>query len=170
MQNCYIACSWSDKMAEKKRKNVHSIYLISSAHISPPGRSIFCPTSSGLKRWDSALSPLSSLGNEWEMLCEKGVMWECICCDISAPEPRCPSLSLCLSLPWSCHPCRLAPHKKASDYCEHETVFFSSGMKEGSLWPRPLIHLMLVRLSLIINSKAYSNQINSYRCLKGHRL
>lgn len=97
------------------------------AHISPPGRSIFCPTSSGLKRWDSARSPLSSLGNEWEMLCEKRVIWERIRCSIWAPWP--PPPSLCLD-PVSLHKPVSYKSIRSLQAC---TIFFLSGMVEISV-------------------------------------
>lgn len=108
----------------KKKNGSKQLSNFAWAHISPPGRSIFCPTSSGLKRWDSARSPLSSLGNEWEMLCEKRVIWESIRCGISAPKPPSPSLQL--------DP--VSPHKpvsyKSLRLLQVCTIFFSSGMME----------------------------------------
>lgn len=53
----------------------HQSYL-ALAHISPRGRSIYFRTSSALKRWDYALSPLSSFGDGCEMQREKGVIRE----------------------------------------------------------------------------------------------
>lgn len=152
----------------RKKKSTRHLSNFAWAHISPPGRSIFCPTSSGLKRWDSALSPLSSLGNEWEMLCEKGVIWEGIRCDISALKPCC----LSLSLPRSCHPWTLLWHINLLDYYKHVQCSFHLVWWKFLPDRQPLnspkgeklcilcffIHLIVVFLSLIIKWKAYSIQ------------
>lgn len=79
-------------LQEQTHQTLLRVSNSAGAHISPPDRSIFCLTSSGFKRWDSDRSPLSSLGDGWEMWCETRVIWESICCNVS---------SFVLPLTWS---------------------------------------------------------------------
>lgn len=117
----------NDRRAPEKEREIkgnahghgHQSYL-ALAHISPRGRSIYFRTSSALKRWDYALSPLSSFGDGREMQREKGVIREEAV--IQRSRTRSPAL------PSFCHPCStLSIYKRLRIPASISTISLSVG-------------------------------------------